>query len=332
MKATRDGYGQALKELGEERSDIVVLDADLSGSTKTNVFAKAFPERFFNVGVAEQNLVGMAAGFALSGLTPFASSFAMFLAGRAWEIVRNSVAYPGLNVKLVASHAGITVGEDGASHQIIEDIALMRAIPEMQVFVPSDYDETISIIKEVAAIKGPCYVRCGRAAVPQLERKANYRFKPGQGELRRDGSDVTIVACGVMVQEAEEAATELEKSGIDAAVINMASIKPIDASLLEKYAKKTGLIVTVEEHNVMGGLGSAVAESIATESPVPLHRMGMQDQFGQSGEAGKLLDYYGLRAKDIVKLIKKAVKQKPAGKAGKEQKTKESGKKKKAKK
>ena len=193
-KATRDGYGQALKELGQSRSDIVVLDADLSGSTKTNVFAKEFPDRFYNVGVAEQNLVGMAAGFSLSGLTPFASSFAMFLAGRAWEIVRNSVAYPGLNVKLVATHAGITVGEDGASHQIIEDIALMRAIPQMQVFVPSDYNETISIIKTVAETKGPCYVRCGRAAVPLLERKKSYQFKPGKGELRRDGDDVTIVA------------------------------------------------------------------------------------------------------------------------------------------
>lgn len=304
-KATRDGYGQALKELGEQRKDVVVLDADLSGSTKTNVFAKAFPERFYNVGVAEQNLVGMAAGFALSGLIPFASSFAMFLAGRAWEIVRNSVAYPGLNVKLVASHAGITVGEDGASHQIIEDIALMRAIPEMQVFVPSDYNETIAIIKAVVEFKGPCYVRCGRAAVPLIERKADYAFEPGRGELRRDGKDITIVACGVMVQEAEEAAALLEKSGIDAAVINMASIKPLDEELLIKYAKKTGLVITAEEHNILGGLGSAVAETLSEKHPVSVHRIGIKDKFGQSGEAGKLMDYYELRAKNIESLAKK---------------------------
>lgn len=307
-KATRDGYGQALKELGEQRKDVVVLDADLSSSTKTGVFAKAFPDRFYNVGVAEQNLVGMAAGFALSGLVPFASSFAMFLAGRAWEIVRNSVAYPGLNVKLVASHAGITVGEDGASHQIIEDIALMRAIPEMQVFVPSDYNETMAIIKAVADLKGPCYVRCGRAPVPVIERKKGYAFKPGKGEVRRDGRDVTIVACGVMVHEAEQAAELLKKEKINAAVINMASIKPLDQALLVRYAKKTGLMVTVEEHNIMGGLGSAVAELLSEKHPVPVHRMGMKDKFGQSGSADKLLDHYGLRAKNIVQEVRKLLK------------------------
>ncbi len=303
-KATRDGYGQALKELGEARQDIVVLDADLSGSTKTGVFAKAFPERFYNVGVAEQNLVGMAAGFALSGLVPFASSFAMFLAGRAWEIVRNSVAYPGLNVKLVATHAGITVGEDGASHQIIEDIALMRAIPEMNVFVPSDYNETKAIIQAVADLKGPCYVRCGRASVPVIERESGYKFTPGKGELRKDGKDLTIVACGVMVAEAEEAAALLSESGIEAAVINMSSIKPLDEELLIEYAKKTNLVITAEEHNVLGGLGSAVAETLSSKHPVPVHRMGMQDKFGQSGEAGKLMDHYGLRARNIASLAK----------------------------
>ncbi|HBS06361.1 MAG TPA: transketolase [Leptospiraceae bacterium] len=304
-KATRDGYGQALKELGEQREDIVVLDADLSSSTKTGVFAKAFPDRFYNVGVAEQNLVGMAAGFALSGLVPFASSFAMFLAGRAWEIVRNSVAYPGLNVKLVATHSGITVGEDGASHQIIEDIALMRSIPEMNVFVPSDYNETMAIIKAVAELKGPCYVRCGRASVPVIERKDDYQFHPGKGEVLRDGKDITIVACGVMVAEAQEAASLLEESGIDAAVINMASVKPLDEELLVKYAKKTGLVITAEEHNILGGLGSAVAESLSTQHPVPIHRIGMPDKFGQSGEAGKLMDHYGLRAKDIASQARK---------------------------
>ncbi|MCB1137507.1 MAG: transketolase family protein [Leptospiraceae bacterium] len=309
-KATRDGYGQALKELGESRQDIVVLDADLSGSTKTNVFAAAYPQRFYNVGVAEQNLVGMAAGFALSGLVPFASSFAMFLAGRAWEIVRNSVAYPGLNVKLVASHAGITVGEDGASHQIIEDIALMRAIPEMNVFVPSDYSETIEIIKAVADIQGPCYVRCGRAAVPVLSREPGYKFEAGKGEVRRDGKDITLIACGVMVQEIVEAAEMLQKDNIDAAVINMASVKPLDEELILQYAKSTGCIITAEEHNILGGLGSAVAELVSERHPVPVHRVGMKDTFGQSGEAGKLMDYYGLRAKNIADLAREVLKKK----------------------
>ncbi len=306
--STRAAYGDALVELGKARKDIVVLDADLSGSTYTNKFAKAYPDRHFNVGVAEQNLVGMAAGFAISGLTPFASSFAMFLSGRAWEIVRNSVAYPGLNVKLVASHAGITVGEDGASHQCIEDIATMRAIPGMQVFVPADYEETKQIIHRISKTDGPCYVRCGRSNLPQLPHSKSYKFEEGKGEVLRAGSDVTIVACGVLVSEALAAAELLAKKNIDAAVINMASIKPIDEALLKRYAKKTGAIVTAEEHNVMGGLGSAVCEVLAATHPVPVLRAGMQDTFGQSGTADALLDHYDLRGKGLAKMAQKAIK------------------------
>lgn len=309
-KATRDGYGDALTEMGRVRSDIVVLDADLSESTRTVKFAREFPDRFFNVGVAEQNLVGMAAGFALSGLVPFASSFAMFLSGRAWEIVRNSVAYPGLNVKLVASHAGITVGEDGASHQCIEDIALMRVLPGMNVFVPSDYVETKAIIHRVAEMQGPCYVRCGRASLPFLQRGRSFQFREGRGELRRDGKDVTIIACGTLVHEAEEAAEKLARKGIDAAVINMASIKPIDEKLIVKYAKKTGAVVTAEEHNIKGGLGSAVCEVLSASFPVPVAFTGMPDTFGQSGSADDLMDFYKLRSSGIVQKCRQLLRKK----------------------
>lgn len=307
-KATRDAYGETLKALGHERNDIVVLDADLSASTKTNLFAADFPERFYNVGVAEQNLAGLAAGFALSGLTPFISSFAMFLSGRAWEIVRNSIVYPGLNVKLVATHAGITVGEDGASHQCIEDISLMRTIPEMRVFVPSDFTETEMVIRYAAEMKGPCYIRCGRPAIPLLPRSENYSFKEGKGEILRDGSDVTIVACGIMVNEALLAAEVLGKSGVSAAVINMASIKPLDEVLLVEYASKTGAVVTAEEHNVIGGLGSAVSEVLSEKCPTPVIRVGVKDVFGQSGKIDELLDYYALRSGDIVSACNRAVK------------------------
>ncbi|MCB1307968.1 MAG: transketolase family protein [Leptospiraceae bacterium] len=304
-KATRDAYGDTLLALGAERPEIVVLDADLSGSTKTNKFAKQFPERFFNVGVAEQNLVGMSAGFAQAGQLPFASSFAMFLSGRAWEIVRNTVAYPGLNVKLVATHAGVTVGEDGASHQMLEDIALMRVIPDMTVIVPSDYPETEQVIRAVADLKGPCYVRLGRSSVPVLAHKKNYQFKPGKAEVRRDGGDVTIIACGIMVAAADEAAEILARQGIDAAVLNMASIKPIDSAAILKYARKTGLIITAEEHNVVGGLGSAVAEVVTGKEPVLIQRVGMQDRFGQSGDADELIRHYRLTAAEIVRTVRK---------------------------
>ncbi len=309
-KATRDGYGEALVQLGELHEDIVVLDADLSESTRTHLFAKKFGHRFFNVGVAEQNLVGMAAGFALSGLTPFASSFAMFLSGRAWEIVRNSVAYPRLNVKLVASHAGLTVGEDGASHQCLEDIAVMRVLPGMHIFVPADFEETKQIIQRAYEIEGPCYVRCGRAALPLLKHADNYSFQEGKGELRRDGKDLVIIACGTMVCEAEQAALLLEKESIDAAVINMASIKPIDEELIVRYACQTGAVLSVEEHNIIGGLGSAISEVLTQQQPVWLSRLGTEDRWGQSGSADALLDHYGLRAKKIAEAAHKLLQKK----------------------
>ncbi|PJZ68502.1 transketolase [Leptospira perolatii] len=306
QKATRDGYGDALLELGKERQDIVVLDADLSGSTKTNKFAKAFPDRFFNVGVAEQNLVGHAAGLALSGFVPFASSFAMFLSGRAWEIVRNSVVYPFLNVKLVASHGGVTVGEDGASHQCIEDFSTMRTIPEMVVICPSDYNETKQVVKAIADYKGPVYVRVGRPNIPVIERE-NYQFAIGKAEVLREGKDVLIVANGVLVNEAMIAAKELEGQGIQVTLLNMATIKPIDNEKILKYAKECGVVITCEEHNIIGGLGSAVCELLSEEYPVRVFRLGMKDKFGKSGTWSGLLDYFGLRAKNIVELAQKAV-------------------------
>lgn len=306
LKATRDGYGDALAELGAQKSDVVVLEADLSASTKTNVFKKKFPERFFNVGVAEQNLVGHAAGLAISGLVPFASSFAMFLSGRAWEVVRNSVAYPSLNVKLVASHGGVTVGEDGASHQCIEDFGIMRVIPEMTVICPSDYEETKQVIHKIYEYKGPVYVRVGRPAIPILHRE-NYQFEIGKAEIRATGKDVTIIACGLLVHEADIARIELEKKGISASVLNMATIKPLDKEAIVAEAKKTGAVVTCEEHNVIGGLGSAVSELLSEEYPVPVIKVGMKDQFGKSGTWSELLDYFGMRAKDIVLAAEKAL-------------------------
>lgn len=305
LKATRDAYGEALAELGAENEKVVVLDADLSGSTKTNVFKKKFPNRFFNMGVAEQNLVGHAAGMALSGLIPFASSFAMFLAGRAWEIVRNSVAYPNLNVKLVASHGGITLGEDGASHQIIEDFAIMRVIPGMTVICPSDFNETKLVIKKIAEYKGPVYVRVGRPPIPLIERE-NYQFEIGKGELLAEGKDVLIVACGLLVGESLKAIEILKEKGISVSLINMASIKPIDKELILKHAKICRAVVTCEEHNVIGGLGSAVSELLSEEFPVPVIKLGMQDVFGKSGTWSELLDYFGMRAANIVTLVEKA--------------------------
>ncbi|EQA47057.1 transketolase, pyridine binding domain protein [Leptospira broomii serovar Hurstbridge str. 5399] len=306
QKATRDGYGDALHELGAERKDIVVLDADLSGSTKTNKFAKAYPDRFFNIGVAEQNLVGHAAGLALAGYVPFASSFAMFLSGRAWEVVRNSIVYPFLNVKLVASHGGITVGEDGASHQCIEDFGTMRVIPEMVVICPSDYNETKQVIRAIADYNGPVYVRVGRPNVPLIERE-NYKFEIGKAEVIREGKDVLIIANGVLVNEAMIAVKELESLGVQATLLNMATIKPIDKDAILKYAKLCGVVVTCEEHNVVGGLGSAVSEFLSEEYPVRILKLGMKDTFGKSGTWSGLLDYFGLRAKNIVELARKAI-------------------------
>jgi len=309
LKATRDAYGEALAELGSENDRVVVLDADLSGSTKTSVFKKKFPERFFNMGVAEQNLVGHAAGMALTGLIPFASSFAMFLAGRAWEVVRNSVAYPNLNVKLVASHGGITLGEDGASHQIIEDFAIMRVIPGMTVICPADFKETRLVIKKIAEYKGPVYVRVGRPPIPLIQRE-NYQFEIGKGELLSEGKDVLIVACGLLVGESIKAIEALRLKGISVTLINMATIKPIDNALILKHAKICRAVVTCEEHSIIGGLGSAVSELLAEEFPVPVLKLGMKDVFGKSGTWSELLDYFGLRSDKIEALAEKAVKMK----------------------
>lgn len=306
-KATRDAYGEALLELGASMPEVVVLDADLSGSTKTADFRKKFPDRFFNLGVAEQNLVGTAAGLALSGFIPFASSFAMFLSGRAWEIVRNSVVYPKANVKLVASHGGITVGEDGASHQCIEDFAIMRVIPEMTVICPSDFNETKQVIKKIAEFKGPVYVRVGRPAIPIIERDASYQFAIGKAEVLREGKDVLIIANGVLVNEAIKAGEELSQQGISATVLNMATIKPIDKETILKFAKLTKAVVTCEEHNVIGGLGSAVSEFLSEEFPVPILKVGVKDKFGKSGTWQALLDAYGLRSKDIIEHSLKAI-------------------------
>lgn len=307
LKATRDGYGDALAELGAERHDVVVLDADLSGSTKTIQFKKKFPERFFNVGVAEQNMVGHAAGLALAGFTPFASSFAMFLSGRAWEIVRNSVVYPNLNVKLVASHGGITVGEDGASHQCIEDFAIMRVIPGMTVICPSDYNETKQVIKKIAEYKGPVYVRVGRPNIPVISRE-NYQFEIGKAEVLSEGSDICIIACGILVGEAIKAVELLQNKGIRATLLNMATIKPIDKETILKYARECRAVVTCEEHNIIGGLGSAVSEFLSEEFPVPVLKLGMQDEFGTSGTWSILLDHFGLRSQNIADMAEKAIK------------------------
>lgn len=308
-KATRDAYGEALVELGATRPEIVVLDADLSGSTKTADFKKKYPERFFNIGVAEQNLVGHAAGLALSGFIPFASSFAMFLSGRAWEVVRNSVVYPKLNVKLVASHGGITVGEDGASHQCIEDFGIMRVIPEMTVICPSDFNETKQVIHAIADYVGPVYVRVGRPAIPLIERE-NYKFQIGKAEVISEGSDVCIIACGVMVNEAMIAVGLLKEKGIGASLLNMATIKPLDKDAIIAKAKECGAIVTAEEHNVLCGLGSAVSELLGEEYPVPIIKVGMKDQFGKSGTWSGLLDHFGLRAKDLVRHVEIAISKK----------------------
>lgn len=299
--ATRDAYGEALVELGHKNDQVVVLDADLSKSTKTHGFSQAFPDRFFNMGIAEQNLLGTAAGLATAGKIPFASTFAMFATGRGFEIIRNSICYPKLNVKVCATHAGLTVGEDGASHQSVEDIALMRSIPNMTVIVPADGVETKAVIHAIADYQGPVYVRLGRLAVPTVNDEANYEFQLGKGKVLRDGKDLTIVATGIMVAEALEAAKVLaEEKGIDARVINIHTIKPLDTELIIAAAKETGAILTAEEHNIIGGLGSAVAEAVVEHAPVPMFRLGVKDTFGESGKPQELMEKYGLTAKDIV--------------------------------
>ena len=302
--ATRESYGAALKELGAEYPNIVVLDADLTKSTKTNVFEKAFPERHINCGIAEANMASIAAGLATTGKIPFMSSFAMFAAGRCYEQIRNSIAYPHLNVKIGATHAGVTVGEDGASHQCIEDIALMRAIPGMIVMNPSDDVEAKACIRAAVEYEGPVYMRFGRSAVPVINDYPEYKFEIGKGTVVKEGKDITIVATGVCVDSAVKAAEMLAKDGIDAEVINICTIKPLDGELIAKSAKKTGKVVTVEEHSVIGGLGSAVCDALAELHPTPVKKIGVQDVFGQSGTASELMAFYGLDANGVYKTTK----------------------------
>jgi len=299
-KYPREAYGKTLRQLGRERKDIVVVDADLSSSTKTKFFADEFPDRFFNMGVAEQNMVGVAAGLATTGKTVFASSFAMFIVGRGYDQIRQSIAYPKLNVKIVATHAGITVGGDGASHQIIEDIALMCALPNMSVFVPADNVETEKIIRSIADYRGPAYVRLGRSKVPTIYDQS-YEFQQGKASVLREGDDITIIALGIMVSEALIASEELEKKGISARVINMSTVKPIDREAIIKAAKETGAIITAEEHNTIMGMGSLVASIVAENYPVHVYKCGIPDVFGESGDYRELMEKYGLTSKNIIK-------------------------------
>lgn len=302
--ATRDAYGSALAELGKEKENLVVLDADLAAATKTEVFRKEFPDRHIDCGIAEANMIGIAAGLASTGKVPFVSSFAMFAAGRAYEQVRNSVGYPHLNVKIGATHAGISVGEDGASHQCNEDLALMRVIPGMTVINPSDAVEARAAVRAAYELDGPVYLRFGRLAVPVINDRADYQFEIGKGVLLKDGKDLTIIATGLCVSEALEAAQMLLKDGIDARVINIHTIKPLDEELVIKAAKETGKVVTVEEHSVIGGLGGAVAEALCEKCPAKLLRIGIEDTFGESGPAAELIEKYGLDAKGIYSKIK----------------------------
>ena len=304
--ATREAYGKALAAVGEKNNNVIVLDADLSKSTKTEVFGKAYPERFFNVGIAEQNMMGTAAGLAAAGKIPFVSTFAVFATGRAFEQIRNSICYPKLNVKIAATHAGLTVGEDGASHQSIEDISLMRTLPNMTVIVPADGIETEKAIEFAAEYKGPCYIRLGRSNVPDLF-DADYKFEIGKAVTVAEGTDVTIIATGIMVAEAKAAAEELSKEGISAGVLNIHTIKPIDSEAIIKAAEKTGCIVTCEEHSIIGGLGSAVAEVLVENNPVPMLRLGVNDTFGESGKPNDLLKKYKLKSSDIVEKVKAAL-------------------------
>ncbi len=307
--ATRDAYGKALVELGELNENIIVLDSDLSAATKTGAFSKAFPERFFNTGIAECNMMGVAAGLAATGHTVFASTFAMFAAGRAFEQVRNTIAYPRLNVKIGATHAGISVGEDGASHQCCEDIALMRSIPGMVILNPADDVEAKAAVFAAAEYDGPVYMRFGRLAVPRIFDES-YKFEIGKAVTLKEGTDVTIIATGLMVNEAIIAAAELEKQGVSAQVINMATIKPLDTEAVINSAKKTGAIVTAEEHNIIGGLGSAVCEVLSQSYPVPVLRVGVEDVFGKSGPAQELLCQFGLDAGNIIKKANLAISKK----------------------
>lgn len=308
-QATRDAYGKALLELGRLHDDIVVLDADLSKSTKTAEFAKVFPERFINAGIAEQNMIGMASGLAAAGKTVFASSFAIFAVGRAFEQVRNSVAYGKLNVKVCATHAGITVGEDGGSHQSVEDLAIMRSVPNMVVIAPADGVSTRKALFALYEHPGPAYLRLGRPAVPVLYNEDS-NFKIGQGIELKAGNDATIIACGIMVAKSLKAAHILAIEGINVSVVDMHTLKPLDSQLVIKKARETGAILTVEEHSIIGGLGSAVAETVCENCPVPVLRLGIADIFGQSGTPDELLEHYGLSVDQIVQNIHKLLKKK----------------------
>jgi transketolase len=302
-KATREAYGEALVEMAGVYPNLVVLDADLAKSTTTIKFKKEYPERFFDCGVAEQNMMAMAAGLATTGKICYTGSFAMFATGRAFEQVRNTVAYPSLNVKICPTHAGITVGPDGGSHQTIEDIALMRVIPGMKVIVPADYYEAKSAIKKAAEIDGPVFIRLGRASVPMIFDES-YEYELGKAINLKDGSDVTIFATGIMVASSLEAAEELSKNGINAEVVNVSTIKPLDDKTIIESASKTGRVVVAEEHSIIGGLGSAIAELLSEKHPVPIAKVGIKDVFGRSGEPDELLKYYGLTSNDISRAVK----------------------------
>ena len=302
--ATRQGYGEALAELGEEFDNLVVMDADLAESTKTIMFGKKFPERFFDCGIAEGNMVSMAAGLASTGKIVFASSFAMFATGRAYEQIRNSVGYPALNVKIAATHGGITVGEDGATHQCLEDVSLMRNIPGMVVCVPSDVIEAKAAVRAAVEYQGPVFLRFGRSAVPVINDRPDYKFELGKGIVLKEGTDVTIIATGIVVESAMEAAKKLEAEGVSAEVINIHTIKPIDEELVVASAKKTGKVVTVEEHSVIGGLGSAVCDVICRYNPVPVLKIGVQDEFGTSASAAVLMKEYKLDADGVYEQVK----------------------------
>ncbi|MDG6956041.1 MAG: transketolase family protein [Nitrososphaerota archaeon] len=294
----RDAYGDALLELGAENKDVVVVGADTTSSLKSGVFATKFPERFFNVGIAEQNLVSIAAGMALAGKIAYAGTYAIFVPGKSVDQIRNNIAYPNLNVKIVCSHGGISVGPDGASHQQVEDIAIMRAVPKMKVIVPADAVSTRASIKAIATIPGPFYVRLTRSSTPVVY-DAGFQYELGRANVLREGGDLAIVACGIMVPEALKAAESLKTKGVAASVVDLHTIKPIDSETLVKFARRCGRVVTAEEHNVMGGMGSAVAEILGEQCPVPMRRVGVMDTFGESGEAGELLRKYGLTAANI---------------------------------
>lgn len=311
--ATREAYGKALAEFGAKYDKLVVLDADLAGATKTGVFKKAFPARHFDCGIAEGNMFSVAAGLSTTGLIPFASTFAMFAAGRAFEQIRNSIGYPHLNVKIGATHAGITVGEDGATHQCLEDFATMRSIPGMTVICPADAVEARAAVEAAINFNGPVYLRFGRAAVPVLFDKDTYKFTLGKGIVLRDGDDVTLIANGVMVELALTAAQMLAESGISARVINMHTVKPLDSELVLESAAKTGCIVTCEEHNIIGGLGEAVSSCVCENKPVPVLRVGVNDTFGRSGKVAPLMEYYGLTVQAISEKAKLAVQMKKNG-------------------